>query len=112
MKKYRLGILLIILLSFTICLFYQCDKKEKEEQSNFRFPKTDTLDAQVYNQIKITCEIYWDLSKMIDSTFEIIKDGDEYIIQCDGIIEGQLYRFVIRVDKNGKWINDGRSKKE
>jgi hypothetical protein len=69
----------------------------------------DQIDSQVYSVIRKTCGIYWDLSTMIDSTFEILIYPDGYAIQCDGTINEQLYQFVIRVDKEGKWINDGRS---
>ena len=43
--------------------------------------------------------------------FEAIPDRDGYLIKCDGIEDDELYHFVIRVDSNGNWINDGRTKK-
>lgn len=46
---------------------------------------------------------------MIDNTFEIKKDGDEYTVHCYGELDGQLYQYVIRTDNDGKWINDGRA---
>jgi hypothetical protein len=114
MKKSKLNFSLLFLFIFYLCIFYQCEKNNKkaDEQFVFNFPKIDNVDSIVYNEIKKTCETYWDLSKMIATTFEVVKEGEEYVIQCDGYLDGQLYRFVIRVDKNGKWINDGRSIKE
>jgi hypothetical protein len=49
---------------------------------------------------------------MIDSTFNIIQDGNEYLILCDGFLDEKLYLFLIRTDKNGNWINDGRTLKD
>lgn len=46
---------------------------------------------------------------MTDTTFEIINYGDKYTSQCNGFINEKLYHFVIRADKDGKWINDGRT---
>lgn len=106
MKKSLFKIKLISLLVITALLFVKCDK---ENDITFNFPSIENIDTQVYDEIKKTCETYWDLNSMIDTTFEIISDGDEFSIHCDGIIDGQLYHFVIRTDKHGKWINDGRS---
>ena len=78
----------------------------------FHFPDRYNSNQTVYNQIKQTCAERWDLSQMIDNTFEIIQDNDEYLLHCDGYSEGKLYHFVIRVDKYGIWINDGKSLKE
>jgi len=112
MKNIRLifcgfySILIIILLSIA------CDKSttnNTDGNDEFNFPKINSIDSNVYDEIKITCEKYWDLNNMEDSTFEIYQDGDEYSVECEGYFEDQLYHFVIRVDKNGKWINDGRT---
>ena len=105
---------LIFLFLLNLCLLSQCEKdvtNKSDELSTFNFPEIDFIDSDVYAEIKETCRTYWDLSKMIDDTFEIKKYEDEYSIHCDGYSEGKLYHFVIRVDKNGKWINDGRSLK-
>lgn len=113
MKKYKLDLSLIFFLIISLSLFIQCNSdKETADQPDFTFPEIDNIDSQVYDEMKLTCETYWDLSIMIDSTFEIIKDGEEYAIHCDGIIDGVLYQFVIRVDKEGRWINDGRAIKD
>lgn len=113
MERYKLGFPLIFFLILPFFLFSQCDAgKDSDENASFTFPEIDNIDSHVYQEIKITCETYWDLSRMIDSTFEIVKDGDEYAIHCEGNIDGELYQFVIRVDKEGKWVNDGRSLKE
>ena len=116
MKKSTiiLNISLIFLFFLNLCLLSQCEKnviQKSEEPSTFHFPEIDFIDSDVYDEIKKTCRTYWDLTKMIDDTFEITKDVDEYSINCDGYSEGKLYHFVIRVDKNGKWINDGRTLK-
>jgi hypothetical protein len=108
MKTIRLQNKLISLLVVATILFVKCDE-DNEENTIFNFPSIENIDAQVYEEIKKTCDTYWDLNNMIDTTFEIISDADEYSVHCDGIIEGKLYHFVIRVDKFGKWINSGRS---
>ena len=82
------------------------------EPALFQFPEINSIDSAIYYEIKKTCRTYWDLDEMIKDTFEIRKDDTEYSIHCDGYSEGKLYHFVIRVDKNGKWINDGRSLKQ
>ena len=111
MKKLRLILLCCFFLS--AFLIIQCDKNDlkKDKISDFNFPELNNIDQDVYNTIKQTCAIYWDLNEMIDGTFKIIKDNNEYAVHCDGYLDGELYEFVIRVDKNGEWINDGRSLK-
>ena len=112
-SKILLNISLIFLFLLNLFLFIQCDKNaiQKSDEPTFNFPEIDFIDSDVYAEIKETCRTYWDLSKMIDDTFEIKKAGDEYSVHCDGNSEGKLYHFIIRVDKDGKWINDGRSLK-
>lgn len=108
---FNVGLLLIYI--FSVGIFGQCQKNNDESNnSDFNFPEITNIDSSVYNEIKITCETYWDLSKMIDTTFQIKVEGDEYVVQCEGYIEDLRYIFVIRVDKNGQWINDGRILKE
>ncbi len=100
-----------ILVGFlSIFLFTQCHKEN--EKASFTFPEITNIDSSVYDEIKITCKKCWDLDKMIDSTFEIRVAGDEYVIQCEGYSENQIYIFWIRVDSNGKWINNGMQQKE
>lgn len=113
MNKYLFNSIIIPISILSLSLFAQCQKDNEESKNSvFNFPEITNIDSSVYNEIKLTCEKYWDLDKMIDSTFEIKAEGDEYIIQCEGYLDNQLYVFVIRVDKNGRWINDGRSLKE
>ena len=112
MKKNLLNKIPILFGFLSVFLFAQCQKDNEEANSSFTFPEITNIDSSVYNEIKITCEKYWDLGKMIDSTFVIKTEGDEYVVQCEGYSENKLYIFVIRVDKNGKWINDGRTLKE
>ena len=107
MKKTILNNPLLLVLFLSLPLLYQCDK-----QSDFSFPDINNIDIEIYNEIKNTCEAYWDLSNMIDDTFEITIDGDEYVVNCDGLLDNELYLFSIRVDENGNWINDGRVIKE
>lgn len=99
---------MISLLIVTSLIFVKCDK-ENDDDTIFNFPSIENIDTQVYDEIKKTCETCWDLNIMIDTTFEIISEGDEFSVHCDGNLDGQLYHFVIRTDKYGKWINDGRS---
>lgn len=108
MKNTLLNSMIIPLLVVTSFIFIKCDK-ENETDTTFIFPVIEYIDSLVYEEIKQTCEKYWDLNNMIDSTFEIISDADEFSVHCDGLIENQLYHFVIRTDSKGKWINDGRS---
>jgi len=108
MKNSILKNMMISLLVVTSFIFIKCDK-ENEDDTTFNFPIIENIDSKVYEEIKKTCETYWVLNNMIDSTFEIISDADEFSVHCDGIMDGQLYHFVIRTDSDGKWINDGRS---
>lgn len=108
MKNTILSIMTISLLIIIFFTFIKCDK-ENEDDTTFSFPSTDNIEPHVYEEIKKTCATYWDLDKMIDSTCEIISDGNEFSVHCDGILDGQLYHFVIQTDSDGKWINDGRS---
>jgi hypothetical protein len=111
MKKKILNKIPILIGFLSVFLFAQC-QKDKEPNSSFTFPEITNIDPSVYNEIKITCEKRWDLNKMIDSTFKIVADGDEYSVRCEGYIENQIYIFEIRVDSNGKWINDGYTLKK
>jgi hypothetical protein len=112
MKKHSFYCLIILIGILNLNLFVRCQKDtEESKNSKFNFPEITNIDSSVYNEIKKTCEKYWDLDKMIDTTFKIIAEGDEYVVQCEGYLDGKLYLFIIRVDKNGKWINDGRSPK-
>ena len=73
--KTILNTSLIFLFFLILCFSIQCDKKgiqKSEEPSTFHFPEIDFIDPDVYDEIKKTCRTYWDLSKMIDSTFNII----------------------------------------
>ena len=74
------------------------------------FPNLPLVDKTVYDNIKKTCGERWQLEKMKMDTFEVIPDRDGYLVKCDGIEDDELYHFVIRVDSNGNWINDGRTK--
>ena len=76
-----------------------------------KFPALPSVDKTVYDNIKKTCGERWQLEKMKMDTFEVILDKDGYLVKCDGIEGGELYHYVIRVDSNGNWINDGRTKK-
>jgi len=109
-------ILTIVFVSFAIlypsCQSEKTTRQKTEESALFQFPEISSIDSAIYDEIKKTCRTYWDLDEMIKDTFEIRKDDTEYSIHCDGYSEGKLYHFVIRVDKNGKWINDGRSLKK
>jgi hypothetical protein len=109
-------ILTVIFVGFSIfCISCQGEKtipQKTEEPALFQFPEISSIDSAIYDEIKETCRTYWNLDEMIKDTFEIRKDKTEYSIHCDGYSEGELYHFVVRVDKNGKWINDGRSLKK
>jgi hypothetical protein len=110
MKTNRLIFRLLYLSIVSLCLFTQCKKdKNSSDQTEFNFPIIGYVDTQVYSEIKKTCETYWDLSIMTDSTFVIISYIDEYAIHCNGQLDGQVYSFVIRTNLNGKWINDDRT---
>jgi len=116
MRKSKTTLILtVILLNFSIfCLSCQDEKTiphKTEETALFQFPEINSIDSVIYDEIKETCRTYWDLNEMTKDSFEIRKDKMEYLIHCDGYSEGKFYHFVIRVDKNGKWINDGRSLK-
>lgn len=75
------------------------------------FPDMPSIDNTVYENIKKTCAQCWQLEKMKMDTFKVVPQGDEYVVECDGIVDGELYRSVIRANASGQWINDGRAKK-
>ena len=108
MKNVLLKNKIIFLLIVTSLIYVKCDM-ENEDDIKFNFPSIENIDTRVYDEIKKTCDTYWDLNMMIDTTFEIISDGDEFSVHCDGDFEGHLYHFVIRTDQYGEWINDGRN---
>jgi hypothetical protein len=109
MKINKYVIRPVCLLIFASCLFIQCDENANPADDVFNFPRIDYIDAHVYRAIKNTCRTRWDLSQMIDSTFQIIDYEDEFSVHCDGISDEQLYHFVIRTDKDGEWINDNKT---
>ena len=110
MKKYRIRFCLFYLIIIVLILYVNCEiDKNAYKNEEFVFPEIDYIDSNVYDEIKITCETYWNLSDMIDSTFKIIEYEDGYSIHCDGYLDSQLYHYAIRTDKNGKWINDSRT---
>ncbi|MBC8182645.1 hypothetical protein H8E88_16215 [candidate division KSB1 bacterium] len=113
MRKSKTSFILAVIFLYFLVLSLSCkdDKTVNQNTEEFQFPKIDWIDQSVYNQIKETCRTYWDLNQMIAKTFEIRKDSMEYTIQCDGYLKGNLYIFAIRVDKNGNWLNDGRTLK-
>ena len=75
------------------------------------FPELPSIDRTVYEQIQKTCSERWQLDKMKMDTFNVRPDRDEYVVECEEIVDGELYRCVIRVNSAGEWINDGRGKK-
>jgi hypothetical protein len=81
MKKYMYYIELTLISIFIIGLLGQCKKDNGgSKKFDFNFPEITNIDSSVYNEIKKTCEAYWDLSKMIDTTFEIRVYVDEYAV--------------------------------
>ena len=48
---------------------------------------------------------------MSDSTFQLNVDRGNYLILCEGYIDGQQKIFWILVDKYGKFINQGNHRK-
>ncbi len=61
--------------------------------------------------IRKTCRHRWQVQDMKLNTFQVRPDRNEYVVECDGIIDGELYHCVIRTDSTGNWINDGRTRK-
>lgn len=108
MKNKRRKYIILLFIIFSVSLLYQCEDGNINNTA-FKFPEISFLDPPVYDEIKLTCEEYWDLSQMNDNSFEVKADGDEYSVNCEGNINGELYQFVIRVDSMGKWINSGYS---
>ena len=96
MKHLKMKIPVYSIALCFITLFCQCEKKESED--SFIFPEIENIDQAVYNEIQKTCNSYWDLSNMIDTTFQIVQDRDEYYVTCDGFVDEVLYLFYLRVD--------------
>src|SRR4030042_2814735 len=105
MRHLKSNITIYLIITCFMTLFCQCEDQNKGSEELFNFPEIEHIDPTVYDEIKRTCEEYWDLSIMIDSTFEIYPEGNEYSVYCDGYLDEVLYQFVIRVDEYGKWIN-------
>jgi len=84
---------------------------ETSKTVSVKFPDLPELDDTVYKNIRQTCAERWNLKNMKIDTFKVRSDRDEFVIECDETAEGTLYRCVIRATSEGKWINDGRSKK-
>jgi len=68
-----------------------------------------TLDPTVYAEIKKTSETHWNLSQMIETTFNVDKNGVEYLIQCDGFLNGGYYTYTILTDENGQWKSNSKN---
>ncbi len=80
-------------------------------EKHYAFPDLPAIDLAVYKNIKKTCLRRWDMKKMKMDTFNVRPERNEYVVDCDGIFEGELYSCVIRANSEGKWINDGRGKR-
>jgi hypothetical protein len=74
------------------------------------FPEMLAMPDPPRENIRQTCRERWPIGNMNLKTFHVRPDRDEFVVQCDGTFDGELYRCVIRTDKNGHWINDGRTK--
>lgn len=111
MKTLKLTVCIIIIILLAALSFLSCEKEKKVvgASEGFMFPDLGGANNDVYDQIKKTCSEYWDLSQMIDDTFEIKMDYGEYVVSCNGYSEGALHRFVLRLDQNGHFINGGNS---
>jgi nitrous oxide reductase accessory protein NosL len=81
------------------------------QDSRSTFPSLPLVDRTVYKNIQQTCAERWTLENMKMDTFTVSPDRDDYLVTCEGVEDGELYHCTIRVDGNGKWINDGRIKK-
>ena len=79
-------------------------------QTVVEFPVLPSIDNAVYTQIKKTCGERWQLENMNMDTFTVVPDRGEYLVKCDGVVDGEIYHCTIRVDGDGNWINDGRTK--
>jgi hypothetical protein len=113
MKKVETNILLIILLIISMGIFCGCERKNRdvEEPCKFEFPVNESIDATVYAEMKKTCEKYWDLCQMIDSTVTFYYDSPECTISCYGYDENKDYsKFLIRFDNEGHWMDNGTHK--
>ena len=81
------------------------------KKASVSFPALLSIDSVVYKNIQQTCAERWDLKDMKMDTFTVRSARDEFVVECDGIVEGELYHCMIRANSVGKWINDGRVKK-
>ena len=118
--SFHLGLIIIVLAATVAMLMAGCAEQTQDAtpatpsqtgEALSIFPDIPSVDKTVYDNIKKTCGERWQLEKMQMDTFEVILDRDGYLVKCDGIEDDELYQFVIRVDRNGNWINDGRTKK-
>ena len=77
MEIRRISRSLLLLLSMVL-LITSCQKdddggeieEEEEEEAIFEFPNLTYVDAVIYQEIKNTCEIQWDLKQMEESILE------------------------------------------
>jgi hypothetical protein len=76
------------------------------------FPEMLAMPDPPRENIRQTCRERWPVGNMNLKTFQVRPDRDEFVVKCEGSFDGQRYLCVIRTDKNGHWINDGRTKVE
>ena len=116
----ELKVFLIMLAITVVLLAAGCSSRTQDArptpaletgESGSVFPDLPAVDRTVYENIKKTCGERWRLENMKMDTFTVIRDRNEYSVKCDSVEDGELYRRTIRVDGDGNWINDGRSKR-
>jgi len=112
--------ILFTVLWLTVLLSAGCAPKSAQvpvQQSSTRvdpnpgIPQMIAMPDPPRENIRRTCSERWPIEKMNMKTFHVKPDRDEFVVQCDGLFDGELYRCVIRTDSQGHWINDGRTKK-
>ena len=110
-----LSLLLVTELAMVGCSRSQMDTPSSPpeilKKASVLFPDTPSIDDAVYENIQQTCTERWNLEKMKMATFAVRPDRGEFVVECDGTVDGELYHCVIRANSEGGWINDGRTKK-
>lgn len=85
--------------------------KRLNDETTFKFPEITNIDLVLYDRIKRTCSLAWDMCNMVESTFVLTLKKDYYIVDCYGYREfdGTLEWFFVTSDIYSTWLNFGNS---
>jgi hypothetical protein len=98
-----------LVFTMVIIILLACNNDDQKPTclNTFNFPaKIERCDSIVYEKIKNSCIENWDLCELVDSSFNVYSYGNSYDAECDGIVYGELLRYVLGFDNNGNLITE------